>query len=52
VIRSLFAIARYSWPRRNAGGGGVFDDLWFALGQKLIFGKIKERLGPNLRALI
>jgi long-chain acyl-CoA synthetase len=52
VIRSLFAKARDAWQRQNTGHGGGFDALWQALGQVLIFGKIKERFGPNLRALI
>jgi long-chain acyl-CoA synthetase len=30
----------------------ILDALWLALGRKLIFTKIKERFGPNLRALI
>jgi long-chain acyl-CoA synthetase len=52
MIRSLFAKARDAWQRQQAGRSRTFDTLWLGLGRKLIFGKIKERFGPNLRALI
>ena len=52
MIRSLFAKAREAWLRQQAGRSRTFDTLWLGLGRKLIFSKIKERFGPNLRALI
>ena len=52
VIRSLFAKARDAWLRRNVGAGRSLDGAWLALGRILIFSKITERFGPNLRALI
>jgi len=52
LIRSLYAKARDAWQRRQAGRTLGFDNLWLALGQRLIFSKVKERFGPNLRALI
>lgn len=51
-IRSLYARTRDAWDRKNAGAGKAFDGFWLAVGRRLIFGKIKERFGPNLRALI
>jgi long-chain acyl-CoA synthetase len=51
-IRSLFAKAGEAWQRQNSGRARATDALWLALGRKLIFGKIKERFGPHLRALI
>ena len=51
-IRSLFAKAGLIWQRRRAGRGRASDPLWFALARRLIFGKIRERFGPHLRALI
>jgi long-chain acyl-CoA synthetase len=51
-IRALFAASREAWQRHRAGRGRLFDALWLGLGRKLIFSKIKERFGPNLRALI
>ncbi len=51
-IRSLYAKARDGWTRKNSGRGGAVEGLWLALGRKFIFGKIKERFGPNIRALI
>jgi long-chain acyl-CoA synthetase len=51
-IRSLYAKSRAAWQRRNVSKASVTDALWLALGRKLIFGKIKARFGPHLRALI
>jgi long-chain acyl-CoA synthetase len=54
LIRSLFAKARAAWQRRHAGRGRVrsLDAFWLTIGRGLIFRKIRERFGPNLRALI
>jgi long-chain acyl-CoA synthetase len=52
VIRSLFARARDAWQRQHVGRGRAADAFWVGLGRMLIFGKIKERFGPNLRTLI
>src|SRR6266852_1875061 len=52
IIRSLFAKARDAWQRLHVGRGRALDSLWLALGQRLIFGKIKERFGAHLRTLI
>jgi len=51
-IRWLFEKARGAWQRKTADGIGVLDSLWLWLGNKLIFGKIRERFGRDLRALI
>ena len=51
-IRSLFTKARDAWQRKTAGHARRTDALWLVLGRKLIFSKVKERFGPNLRALI
>src|SRR5712664_1025187 len=51
-IRSLYAKSREAWQRKNSGRAHAMDALWLALGRKLIFGKIRERFGPHLRALI
>jgi long-chain acyl-CoA synthetase len=51
-IRSLYAKARDAWQRDLAGVPQAFDKVWLALGRKLIFSKIRQRFGPNLRALI
>jgi long-chain acyl-CoA synthetase len=52
IIRSLYAKARDAWARKHVGRGGASDAFWLSLGRRLIFGKIKERFGPNIRALI
>jgi long-chain acyl-CoA synthetase len=51
-IRSLYAKAREAAQRQQAKATRGLDTLWLALGRKLFFSKIKERFGPNLRALI
>jgi len=51
-IRSLFAKACDAWQRRRVGRGGAADVFWLALGRRLIFGAVKKRFGPHLRALI
>ncbi|HXJ06988.1 MAG TPA: AMP-binding protein [Candidatus Acidoferrum sp.] len=51
-IRLLYAKAREAWTRNHVGRGRAGDALWLGLGRKFIFSKIKERFGPNIRALI
>jgi long-chain acyl-CoA synthetase len=51
-IRALYARARKAWRRLYIGQRNAFDGLWLLLGRRLIFAKVKERFGPNLRALI
>jgi long-chain acyl-CoA synthetase len=51
-IRSLFEKSRAAWQRQNAGSAGAADRFWFWLANKIIFSKIKERFGGDLRALI
>jgi long-chain acyl-CoA synthetase len=50
-IQSIYKKGRAAWQKQNDGepaGGG----LWLFAAQKLIFGKIRERFGPNLRGLV
>ena len=51
-IRSLFEKSFAAWQRKNAGRASVLDRLWLSIAEKLIFGKIKQRFGRDLRALI
>lgn len=54
-IRALFKRAKESWVRQaevKFGRLGGMDALWLALGRRLIFKKIREKFGANLRALI
>ena len=50
LIQSIYKRGRAAWQKQNEGesGGG----LWLFAAQKLIFGKIRERFGPNLRGLV
>jgi len=51
-IRSLYGKAREAWMRKHAGRGRATDAFWLGLGRKFIFGKIRDRFGPNIRVLI
>jgi long-chain acyl-CoA synthetase len=51
-IRMLYAKAREAWTRKHVGRGRAADAFWLSLGRRFIFSKIKERFGPNIRALI
>jgi len=54
-IRMLFKNAKASWERQHEGGGArlsPLDVMWLQLGRRLIFAKVKQRFGGNLRALI
>jgi long-chain acyl-CoA synthetase len=52
-IRILFQKARASWERERSGTKlNPLDAMWLAMGRRLIFVKVKERFGGNLRALI
>jgi long-chain acyl-CoA synthetase len=50
LIQSVYKKGHAAWQKQNDGesGGG----LWLFAAQKLIFGKIRERFGPNLRGLV
>jgi long-chain acyl-CoA synthetase len=52
AIRAVFERAVAAWERQYMGHGKFSDRVWVSIGQALIFGKIKERFGPHLRALI
>src|SRR5919108_89675 len=51
-VRSLFEKSRKAWQRKNAGRAGVLNELRLWIAEKLIFGKIKQRFGRDLCALI
>jgi len=54
-IRILFKNAQAAWQRQSESGGAVLnplDAMSLAMGRRLIFAKVKERFGGNLRALI
>ena len=51
-IRKVFTNALDAWRRRKMAKRRALDALWLALGKNLIFGKVRARFGPNLRALI
>jgi long-chain acyl-CoA synthetase len=46
MAQAIFTRASAAWARGEGGG------LWLALARALVFRKIRERFGPNLRALI
>lgn len=51
-VRSLFEKSRAAWQRNQAGRAGMLDRLRLLVAERLIFRKIKQRFGRDLRALI
>jgi long-chain acyl-CoA synthetase len=51
-IRTIFRKAKEAWQQEQSGRGGRTGSFWLSLGRTLIFGKIRERFGRNLIALI
>ena len=49
---TLFEKGQVAWLARHNGKGGVTGGLWLILANRLVFPKIKQRIGPNLVALI
>jgi long-chain acyl-CoA synthetase len=52
VSQTIYRNARGAWERQDQGKSHGLDSLWLFVGKKLIFGKIRERFGPHLKALI
>lgn len=52
VALTLFERGQAAWLRRRQSQQQAWDGFWLWLAARLVFSKIKERLGPNLRALI
>jgi long-chain acyl-CoA synthetase len=52
VGRFLFVRGNAAWQRQRQGQARLGDPLWLSLSRRLVFCKIRQRLGPNLRALI
>ena len=52
IALSLFEMARAAWFRRQTDQRRLFDSMWLALANAVVFPAIRKRLGPNLKALI
>ncbi|HXH67720.1 MAG TPA: AMP-binding protein [Candidatus Limnocylindrales bacterium] len=50
IVQTIYQKGRASWQKQNEGSSG--GGLWLFAAQKLIFGKIRERFGANLRGLV
>jgi long-chain acyl-CoA synthetase len=50
LIQSVYKWGRAAWQKKSEGASG--SGLWLFAAQKLIFGKIRERFGSNLRGLV
>jgi len=48
----LFSRGQSAWLRQQANGSRPFDRVWLALARRLVFAKIRDRIGSGLRALI
>jgi len=49
---TVFEKGQMAWLRRRDGKSGVADRFWMILAKGLVFPKIRQRIGPNLVALI
>jgi long-chain acyl-CoA synthetase len=49
---SLFEKGQAAWLAGREGKSGVANGLWMMLAKRLVFPKIRQRIGPNLVALI
>ncbi|MFY9584323.1 MAG: AMP-binding protein [Candidatus Acidiferrales bacterium] len=52
IALSLFEMARAAWFRRQTDQRRLFDSMWLALANAVVFPAIRKRLVPNLKALI
>ena len=52
LARMLYQKGKAAWFRREVQKSGGLDWLWLSLAEKKVFPVIKEKLGPNLKALI
>ncbi|MCI0401923.1 MAG: AMP-binding protein [Acidobacteria bacterium] len=52
VARALFTRGRAAWLRKREGKSDALDGLWLALANRFVFPAIRQKLSPNLRALI
>ncbi len=52
AIQTIYRKARKAWENQNKGKSSGMDAFWLFLGKNLIFGKIRVRFGPHLKALI
>jgi long-chain acyl-CoA synthetase len=52
VVQHLFAKAQSAWLDQNTGQAGIYNSLGLVLARILIFPKIKQKISPDLRALI
>jgi long-chain acyl-CoA synthetase len=52
LIQTIYRRGREAWGREREGQPQGLDRLWLALAQKLIFKAIRQKVGPEVRALI
>jgi long-chain acyl-CoA synthetase len=51
-IRALYTRVGDAWHSKCDGRGSALGAIWLMLARKLIFSKVRDRFGSNLRALI
>ena len=49
---TLFEKGQVAWLARREGKGGIANGVWTMLAKRFVFPKIRQRIGPNLVALI
>lgn len=52
MARAIYQKGKAAWFRKEEGRSEGLDLLWLGLANALVFPKIREKIGPNLKALI
>jgi long-chain acyl-CoA synthetase len=52
IIRKIYRNGKSAWMRQFERKAGGFDTFWFTLADSLIYSSIKQKIGPDLKALI
>lgn len=52
LIQTIYARGKAAWLKKREGNAGALDIFWLTLANSLFFSKIRDKIGPNLKALI
>ena len=52
LVQTIYRRGKEAWGRRRENQSSGLDSLWLWLAQTLIFDSVRQKIGPNLRALI
>jgi long-chain acyl-CoA synthetase len=52
LARTLYQKGKAAWFREQNGEARGLDSAWLAIADRIVFARVKKKLGPNLKALI